>query len=252
MIKNKVQLNKKQTIEKSLELSIIDDNLRDLTVDIAELSIDNLLSDGSLKDLPIVGDFAKLYSFGINVQDKLFLKKILSFLNQLKDISPKESKKMMEKINSDKKYRIKVGEKLLYILDSCNDYESSERIGILFRHFLKEKITRLEFEKISFILSTINNNDFYNIIKIGKEFKHKQEKEDFGELVYLYRVSDLLHFGIFDIFYTKPEIIVNANDYPDGFKSIPTNEYVTEIEEEIQGYVKFNDIGRILIEIFDK
>lgn len=171
--------NKVQKIEQSLELSIIDENLRDLTFDIAELSIDSLLDDGTLKDLPIVGNFVKLYSFGINVQDKLFLKKILSFLNQLKDISPKESEKMMEKINSDKKYRIKVGEKLLYILDSCNDYENSERVGILFKYFLKNKITYDEFVKTANIISRLDNTTFHEFLNKNGQISLQEDVENF-------------------------------------------------------------------------
>ena len=90
-------------------------------------------------------------------------------------------------------------------------------------------------------------------IKIAKELKNNQQKRSkeqyFDDVIYLDKVSDLLHFGIFDIFYTKPEIVVDAND---DYKSSPMNEYIASVEEGIRGYVELNSIGKTLIEIFDK
>jgi hypothetical protein len=238
-------------ISRSLEVSMIDKSLKELTTDVVELSIDSLFEESVLRNLPIIKTFYNLYSFGVSIQDKLFLKKVLSFLNQISDIPAKKREDFIQKVKDDKKYRIKIGEKLLYILDSCNDHESSERVGFLFRFFLEEKITRSEFEKISFIISAMSNNDFSRVISVCRKLIICSEKDHCFDLIYLDQVSDLLYVGIFDIFYTEPSVVVSPNDYPDGYKSSPMNKYVAEVEEEIRGYVKLNGVGKNLMKVFN-
>jgi len=86
---------------------------------------------------------------GINIHDKLFLKKILSFLHNIDDVDPAERKKVIALIDASKKYRLKVGEKLLYVIDSCDDYEGAERVARLFKAVLLERITYEEYLEAS-------------------------------------------------------------------------------------------------------
>lgn len=103
-------------IQKSFNDSIVS-NLYGIAEDLAEFDIDQILTNELLKDITIVGIFAKLLSLGINVKDKLFLKKVLSFLKPIKDIPKEKREEMIKKINKEKNHKIKVGEKLLYIID---------------------------------------------------------------------------------------------------------------------------------------
>ncbi len=109
----------------ALDESIKSDHLENLTIDILESISDSVFYDGLLKDIPIVSIIYNLTKTGLNINDKLFLKKVLYFLSSLKDIPHKKRTEMFTKINDDKTYRIKVGEKLLYILDKSDDHEKS-------------------------------------------------------------------------------------------------------------------------------
>ena len=46
----------------------------------------------------------------------------------MNSISADECEKVISEIDNSKKYRIKLGEKLLYIIDKCDDHEKSEII----------------------------------------------------------------------------------------------------------------------------
>ncbi len=155
--------------------STFDDSLRntalpDAAIDVAEASIDDLLDNELLKQIPIVKVFLGVTQAGINIHDKLFLKKILSFLSDIDGIDPKDRKEVINSIDNSKKYRLKVGEKLLYIIDSCDDYEGAERIAKLFRSVLNGSISYdnyLEASGVVVRLSTRELELFINSYKIG-------------------------------------------------------------------------------------
>ena len=154
------QENLKENIQESFDITLIDSNLESIAENITELSIDCLLKDGTLKDIPIVGMISGLIKFGVNIHDKLFLKKIVSFLKELKDVPADDRKRMIDEIDSSDSYRIKVGEKLLYIIDNCNDYENSELVAHAFKFFLQRKINYNDFLKCSSVIEKITKYDF--------------------------------------------------------------------------------------------
>ncbi len=140
--------------------TIKDTNLKDITVDISEILVDNLLDDGILKDIPIIGTILKLGKFSLNVKDHLFIKKIIYFISELREISPKKRSEIISKIDDSTEFRIKIGEKLLYIIDKCEDHTESEYIAKFFKAFLNEQLTYSEFLRCSSILQNIFIEDF--------------------------------------------------------------------------------------------
>jgi hypothetical protein len=59
----------------------------------------------------------------MGIKESLFLKKIIYFISELENISATKRHEMFEKIDNSRKFRTKVGEKLLYIIDKCDDHE---------------------------------------------------------------------------------------------------------------------------------
>jgi hypothetical protein len=140
--------------------TIKDTNLKEITVDISEILVDNLLDDGILKDIPIIGTILKLGKFSLNVKEHLFIKKIIYFISELKEIPAKKRNEIISKIDDSTEFRIKIGEKLLYIIDKCEDHIESEYIAKFFKAFLNEKLTYSEFLRCSSILQNIFIEDF--------------------------------------------------------------------------------------------
>src|SRR5882757_4297819 len=108
-------------IQEAFDTTLKDTNLHGVAIDFSEITIDSLLKDDLLKEIPIVKTLVSFAKLGVNIRDRLFLKKIISFMIELKDKSPSERSIMINKIDDSKEYRVKVGEKLLYIIDSCHD-----------------------------------------------------------------------------------------------------------------------------------
>jgi len=64
----------------------IKSDLTSISSDIAEAGFDQLLSDGFLKELPVIGSGFKMLGIARKILDAIFLKNIFKFLYQLKDI----------------------------------------------------------------------------------------------------------------------------------------------------------------------
>ncbi len=142
-------------IDKSLSETLRKSDLQGVSVDITELILDSLLEESILKELPIVGSVLGIGKTVVTVKNQLFLKKILAFLSGVKDVPQEKRLRMIDQVNDSNKFRIKVGEKLVYILDKCDDYIDAKYISQLFAAFLKEEIEYQDFLKGSRIIQDL-------------------------------------------------------------------------------------------------
>ncbi|PIQ68263.1 MAG: hypothetical protein COV91_05030 [Candidatus Taylorbacteria bacterium CG11_big_fil_rev_8_21_14_0_20_46_11] len=223
-------------LQSSFDSTLTDSNFQNLGIDLAEIGIDSILNQGLLKEIPIVSTIANLSKVGANIHDRLFLKKVLSFLNQMKSVSVDKRKEMIDKIDSSSKYRIKVGEKLLYIIDSCEDYEISELVSIVFKSYIQEKISYDDFLKVSTILSKINKSDFDWFVAERKN--HSFDLDDVG---------DLISSGLFELHYEK--VSVSVEDESDYDLLQEGKKYNTDVDGgDIS--VSLSGAGKVILEIF--
>jgi hypothetical protein len=125
-------VGKLSSISSALSQTLKDSDLHGLTADVAEAGLDTLFEDGFAKDIPIFGVIYKLARVGLNIRDRLFLKKLQACLSPVAAIPAKERAKMISELESSETNRVKVGEKLLYILEKAEDHESAGIIGDLF------------------------------------------------------------------------------------------------------------------------
>lgn len=151
-------------LSNSLEETIKDTNLQDVTADLAETFTDAILKEGLLKDLPIIGTIIGLTRVTISLNERLLIKKLIYFMSELKTIDADKRRRLIEEIDSSEIERIKVGEKLLYIIDKCDDHTSAKYIAILFSSFLNEDISYEEFLRGSTILQRLLIQDIEQFI----------------------------------------------------------------------------------------
>ena len=132
-----------------------DENLEEILVDYTEIALDSILSEDILKDIPIIGTLVKSAKIIAGIQDKIFITKLYSFLTRIADIPSEERIKMIEKIDSSSEYNLKVGSKLIVLLDKLDDIEKAEVLGNLFKSFLKSKIDYSVFLRLATILNKV-------------------------------------------------------------------------------------------------
>ena len=121
-------------------------NIRELGTEVSEAVIDNAVMvpvlnqisfnningetvDDLLKDLPML----KMIAISNNIRDMIFISKLKSFLQPLEGISKSKIKKEITKIDKSRKYRKKVGENLINLIDRSFDEDNAENVAILFR-----------------------------------------------------------------------------------------------------------------------
>lgn len=226
----------KDNIQNSFNTTLTDSNLENLGIDISELAIDSVLQDGLLKDIPIVGTIINLSKFGANVHDRLFLKKLLSFLNKLESVPSDKRKELIKNIESSKKYRMKVGEKLLYIIDTCEDYEISELVGLLFKAFTEERVSYDDFLKGASVLKKLSMSDFKWFIKERKS--HYFDLDDVG---------DLISSGLFELHYEQ--VSVQVEDETDSKTLMEGGKkYKSDVDGGVSVYL--SRAGEVILEIF--
>jgi len=186
---------KKEDIETSLVVSIAKSDLKEIVNDIAEISLDTFFDDGMIKDVPIIGSLAKLYSAGKNIQEKIFEKKIIAFLLETEKAKKESKNKFYDDLNNDESLRKKVGEQILVILEKIDDLEKPTILGKLFKNFMEEEINFEMFHR----LATIIANCFLPDLKKLSIYKDKSQFNTFTSI-------SLENSGLVYMYHVRPEI----------------------------------------------
>lgn len=121
----------------------------DLLIDLGEMIIDSFLEPGLLKDIPLLGDLAKIFYTGKNVREFLFSRKVEKFLRNLPAVTEEEVNSFNDRIESDPKFKSRVAEHITLSLDRLDDIEKSEYLAKAFSGFIKSKIGFDQFRRIA-------------------------------------------------------------------------------------------------------
>ena len=159
--------NTTQTV--SFESILATDQLENLSKDLTELSIDSMMKEGFLRDIPFLNILVSSLNFTNSVNQYFFTKKIYSFLSQVQKIAPSKRNEIINKINDSNKYQNKVGENLLEILDRIESAGKPAIVGKLFTAVLEEKIEYSCFLKLAYI---IEKQFYYDLLEVSKHIKN--------------------------------------------------------------------------------
>lgn len=218
-------MNEIKKISNSFEETLKDSNLQNISIELIETVTDSILEDGLLKDLPIIGTLVGLSKTSFKINDLLFLKKIISFLSELDKITAVDRKKMIDKIDKSEKFRVKVGEKLLYIIDKCEDHENAKYVSILFTGFLEGDIDYPDFLRGSKLIDRIYIGDLLEFVKDDRMDLDSSE------------LSDYEGTGLYEI-YAEDVSIRDQDDWRSTEKYIveggKTRGYITDIGAKIR------------------
>lgn len=134
------------------------------------------MDEGVAKQIPIIGTVIGLGKTAVGIKESLFLKKIIYFISELNDISTEKRQEMINKIDISGKFKTRVGEKLLYIIDKCDDHEESQIVACLFSAFLSGSISYDEFLRASHVISQVIFDDLRWFVE--EEWKYRYGLRD--------------------------------------------------------------------------
>lgn len=121
----------------------------DFLQEAAEFSLDALLENGIIKDIPVVGTIAKLYSAAMGAQGYVFAKKIRTFLVELKSVPEKEREAFTQKLEKDKEQKERTAETLIVLLDKLDDMKKAPLLARAFAGYIREEFDFSTFQRLA-------------------------------------------------------------------------------------------------------
>jgi len=175
-------------INDSFIKTVGDNGAKDILTDMGEITLDSIVDNESINQIPIIGTLRSIYKISNSVSDYLFIQKLLKFFNELGSISDEQKESMKSRIQSDIKYRDRVGDHLLEIIDKIDDTEKPKLIAVLFRAYIDEKIDLQKFFKYSQIINRSFLPDLFNL-----------KRYILGEAITIEESSSLLSLGLLEV-----------------------------------------------------
>ena len=155
-------------LSESMELTMDKANLS-VIAGLGEVAIDAIIEDGVLRDIPIIGSIVGTGKCIKNVSDVLFTKKLIAFLFELRDTDAHEREEAIERWENDARYRVRVGETLLNMINRCDDTQKAKWLSKLFYHLVLKKGYSDVFMRSEKTLSSLSVMDVYSFLALPKD-----------------------------------------------------------------------------------
>lgn len=175
-------------INDSFLKTVGDSGANDILAEMGEITIDSIVGNDAISQIPIIGTLRSLYKINNSVSDYLFIQKLLKFFNELGQISDSKKEKMILRIGKDEKYRDRVGDDLLEIINKIDNSDKPRLIAKLFIAYIEEIISLEKFFKYSQI---INHSFLPDLMKISDY--------DLGQVLSIEDSSSLLSLGLIEV-----------------------------------------------------
>lgn len=219
-----------------------------LTDEAAKEALEQLLSDEILSSIPGFNRILRFVKMGLAGRDYIFLKKISRFVTHISEISTENIQKLIEQLG-DEKFRQKVGENLLLLIDRMDDMEKPELAANVFIAYLKNEIDFLDFQKLMTAIDQVKMYSIATLVHFYAPLKTRAHYQfDFDDL------HDLTNCGLVGIQLRKQEPL--PTDHALKMPRTPEQEHRDEIlkyrmeqrKEPFQGYIQ-NKLGTKFIKI---
>lgn len=120
-----------------------------ITPDLLEVALDDVLDEGIIKDIPIVRTIVGIYKATASIRDRALVKKLVNFLSSLSTVSQEVRQQFRARMNVDEKFKCKVGEKLLLIIERLDDMGKPSLIALAFQAYMEDRIGFDMFQRLA-------------------------------------------------------------------------------------------------------
>lgn len=117
----------------SFEDSILKESI-DIGIDMAEIGLDSLLSNGLLKEIPFFNTFYKISNIAVSVHDRFFLQKALTFIQEVNQGKASAADRLAHKQELDSNPK-KQNKELSFVLASIDRHFQICKSKILARFY---------------------------------------------------------------------------------------------------------------------
>lgn len=166
-------MSNRNNIENSIKREL-KNNIIDLSIDYAELTLDSILENDAIKELPVVKSIVGVIKGGLKVREAFFAKKILTFFREFHKGNINESKRIAfcDKIENDEKYRNKVIEQIVILNERFLEIEKSKILANLLLAHINGKYKWEVFKDLTICL---NNLHLKGLLILEESAKNKEK-----------------------------------------------------------------------------
>ena len=148
----------------SLLKTVMRSELSGVLADFGELALDQPIPDGVLRDVPIVGTVMGLLKTAITIEGWIFLRKVRRFLIHLQDVPLEDKKQFESRLEANKKYRRRVGEKLIMLLQRFDDMQKCEFLARVFGAKVEGTVDDSEFLRLATAIDRASIQDLRDLL----------------------------------------------------------------------------------------
>ncbi|TNV68470.1 hypothetical protein [Trichococcus shcherbakoviae] len=179
---------------KSFSETILNDDLKAISGELLEASLDSIVDSEVLQKVPIVGTLLAIGKTGMILKNRNLIRQTLQFMHELNNRSIDEEKKVefSERIQAGDKRAQEEIERIMLILDSTIDLEKSIILARLVAAYINEIISYAEFHELTDILNRFYLSDKQMLLQIRTSII----TDSIGQEIY--RVERLTGMGLID------------------------------------------------------
>jgi hypothetical protein len=138
----------KESANTALTASVVKENVSSIMEDVAEIILDRELTDSALKEVPIISWLVKAGAITNSIRDRLFLKKLASFLRDAARISPEARVAFAKRLAEEPDFAERCGESVLMLIDKLSSASKARFMGFAFRRFAEGAIDEVTLNRI--------------------------------------------------------------------------------------------------------
>jgi hypothetical protein len=146
------------------------EGISDLLQNSVELGIDSLLGEGLAKDIPIVSTIVSFAKVAYSIRDKLYLRKLLLFLQKVADTSKLEQGKFIEENCKDAQ---RFEQAVLLLLELADHMEKATLIGKVFKACVLGQFTYEDAITLSTMINKALWQDIAEMLKGNYTYESK-------------------------------------------------------------------------------
>ena len=156
----------------------ISDDIGCLAGNLMEASLDAVMDDGILKEIPILSTAVGIYKIGRNIFVQHNIRKLAAFVSALNHgVEDDEKREYYKKrIEEDPKTRNSELELILILIDRYIQKDKAEMLSKLYLAYLDNTISWLDFTKYAEVVDRFLPNDF-DVLKSATTYKTEQDLE---------------------------------------------------------------------------
>lgn len=148
-------------------------NSSDILIDISEIGLDNILDEGLINDIPLLKTVASVCKIGLNIRERHFAKKLISFINNYRngEIDTEEYNTFLAKMENCK-FKNNVTETIIICLDKLDNVSKTKILSQLFISFINGRLIWEQFVRFSNVINYLETDD-YETLQILYENNNK-------------------------------------------------------------------------------